>query len=197
MLGIFLDIEATGLNPLRHKIIEIAYKVVDVATGELKNEFQAVIFQEEKDWSQSDPESLRVNGFTWEEVERGEKVDKVAGEIKSTFAQLNVQRGSAVFICQNPSFDRAYFSQLIDADLQDKMGWPYHWLDLASMYWSEAVHLGKRDYTRFPWNSGFTKDRIAKTYHLPSEEKPHRAMSGVNHLIACYAAVVGFPNEVL
>lgn len=197
MLGIFLDTEANGLNAKKHRILEIAFQILDVATGEVKERFHALIAQSPEDWKRSDPESLKVTGFTWEEVSKGHNRDWVAGEIKKLFARLRIRRGEAVFICQNPSFDRAFFSQLIEPETQELLLWPYHWLDLASMFWSESVHRGKEDPKFFPWNTGISKDRIAATYQLKTEEKPHRAMNGVNHLILCYEAVVGFPNKTL
>ncbi len=40
-----------------------------------------------------------------------------------------------------------------------------------------------------------SKDKIAKFYNLPPEEKPHRALRGVEHLIECYKAAVG--NQII
>jgi oligoribonuclease len=192
MLGIFLDSETNGLNAQKHKLLEVAYKIVDVRTGALLQEFEAVIFQTPETWKLSDPASLEVNGFTYDRVSAGKQSTEVAAQIKENFQKLGIKRGSAVFICQNPSFDRAFFSQLIDADTQEKLQWPYHWLDLASMYWGEAMRLGRMNPARLPWETGFSKDRIAATYHLPPEAKPHRALNGVNHLLLCYKAVIGF-----
>ena len=193
MLGIFLDTETNGLNAHKHRVIELAYKILDVETGALKEEFQSIVSQSPEAWAQSDPDSLQVNGFTWEQVSKGRTSADISELIITAFKKYGIKRGKAVFICQNPSFDRAFFSQLIDADAQEKLGWPYHWLDLASMYWAESIRLGKTNSERFPWKTGFSKDRIAATYQLASEEKPHRAMNGVNHLILCYKTVVGFP----
>lgn len=190
MLGIFLDTETNGLNAFKHRVIEIAYKIVDVRTGQVKQTYQTIIFQTEDAWKQSDPESLKVNGFTYDEISRGKKGDIVAREISNAFQQNGVKRGQAVFICQNPSFDRIFFSQLIDPDIQESLHWPYYWLDLASMYWAERIRAGNPD--KMPWVTGFSKDRIASSYKLPPEVHPHRAMNGVDHLILCYESVVGF-----
>lgn len=191
VLGIFLDSETNGLNPYKHKVVEIALKILDVETGEVKDQYESIVFQTYDDWQLSDLESLQVNGFDWDQVSYGQKTETVAEQIKQCFLKNKVQRGSSVFICQNPSFDRAFFSHLIDPEIQEKLLWPYHWLDLASMHWATSIHKNKKG--SYPWETGFSKDRIAKTYHLPSENKPHRAMNGVDHLILCYEAVVGFP----
>ncbi|NGX38186.1 MAG: Ribonuclease T [Chlamydiae bacterium] len=191
MLGVFLDTETNGLNPHKHSILELAYKIIDVETGTLKYAYEAVIAQSEANWARTHPGSLEVNGFSWEEISRGLPPEKVAGATITAFAQNGVKRENAVFICQNPSFDRAFFSQLIDPDLQESLGWPYHWLDLASMYW--ALHINKEP---FPWQTGVSKDKISETYNLQPEKKPHRAMNGVNHLLLCYEAIVGYPAIV-
>ncbi len=193
MLGIFLDTETNGLNAQIHKIVEIAFKIVDLRTGELKEEFQSIIAQPIEAWEKSDQESLRINGFSWGEVSKGKTPRHVSQQIIDSFAGWGIRRKQAVFICQNPSFDRVFFSQLIDSDTQELLSWPYHWLDLASMHWSLTMERSKQQKGPLPWEVGFSKDMIASFYNLPPEAKPHRAMNGVSHLLLCYQAVVGFP----
>lgn len=191
MLGIFLDTETNGLNARKHHIIEIAYKILDVQTGALKESYEAIVFVPFEEWKKSDPLSLKVNGCSWTDVKEGKKPQEIAEEIKRSFKTCEIQRGEAVFICQNPSFDRAFFTQIIDADTQESLNWPYHWLDLASMYWMKCLLEGSPK----PWETGVSKNNIAAAYHLPPEANPHKAMNGVNHLITCYQAVVGFPEK--
>ncbi|HEY2811196.1 MAG TPA: exonuclease domain-containing protein [Rhabdochlamydiaceae bacterium] len=193
MLGIFLDTETNGLNILKHKMIEIAFKILDMANGHLVEGFHSVIAISPSDWEKSDPASLKINGFSWQDIiEQGVEAYEIATRIIDCFSRNAIMRGKAVFICQNPSFDRAFFAQLIDPDSQEKFLWPYHWLDLASMYWVEAIRRNRLGESQLPWETGLSKDKIASAFKLPSEEKPHRAMNGVNHLIVCYKAVVGF-----
>lgn len=195
MLGIFLDTETNGLNPFKHHILEIALAIVDAETGLRKETISAVLQQPRSAWDGSDPESLKVNGFTWEEVQKGRPPQEVIAMIEAAFQRCDIRRGQAVFICQNPSFDRAFFSHLFSTERQEALKWPYHWLDLASMYWSHAmyvaVHHNKKQ--AFPWQTGYSKDKIAAVFGLPAEAQPHRAMNGVEHLLLCYQAVVGFP----
>jgi DNA polymerase-3 subunit epsilon/oligoribonuclease len=194
MLGIFLDTETNGLSPFKHKVIEIAFKIVDLETAEVKSTYEAVLFQTYEEWQNSDLESLQINGFNWEDVSYGKKIETVSTEIQDCFLEACIQRKNAVFICQNPSFDRAFFSQCVNTELQEKKKWPYHWLDLASMYWAVALTKKKQiPSTPYPWETGISKDSIASFYQLPKEKKPHRAMNGVDHLLSCYTAVIGFP----
>ena len=195
MIGVFLDTETNGLNSQIHRVVEIAFKIVDLSTGELKEEYQTLVAQPIEVWEKSDQGSLRVNGFKWDEVSKGKPPRHVSQTIIDIFTQFKIRRKKAVFICQNPSFDRVFFSQLIDADTQELLSWPYHWLDLASMYWAIMLHKKRETQGPLPWETGVSKDLIASQYKLPKEAKPHRAMNGVNHLILCYEAVVGFPEK--
>jgi DNA polymerase-3 subunit epsilon/oligoribonuclease len=192
MLGIFLDTETSGLNSQTHHILEIAYKIIDLKTGEIKATYETIIAWPESAWKQSDQRSLGINGFTWEKVCQGKKPPAVSQEIIAQFKHLKIHRKSAVFICQNPSFDRSFFSQLIDPKKQEELEWPYHWLDLASMHWALSM---KNPSQGFPWDIGLSKDSIAKHYHLPPGAPPPRALNGVTHLLDCYEALVGFPEK--
>lgn len=195
MLGIFLDTETNGLNPKIHRVFEIAFKIVDLKTGSLLEEFCEIVSHPLEVFEKSDPESLKVNGFSWEEVSSGKDPKILSQKILDSFTKWGIRRKKAVFICQNPSFDRIFFSQLIDPDTQELLQWPYHWLDLASMHWALSMNKAKEKGSPFPWETGLSKDLIAKFYKLPAEKTPHRAMNGVNHLLECYEAVVGFPEK--
>lgn len=195
MLGIFLDIETTGLNAAKHAPIDIAFKVLDLSTGELKGSYQSIVKQTEEVWQKRDPSSIVINGFTWEEVASGKEPSEVNKEIIAILTQLQIQRGNAVFICQNPAFDRGFFNQIIDVYVQELLNWPYHWLDLASMYWTVCVIAAKREGRPLPEKMSLSKNDIAKVYQLPPEQDPHRAIRGVEHLIECYKAVLGFATH--
>lgn len=191
MLGIFLDIEATGLDFTKHHVIDIAFKIIDLSSGEFKDSYQSIVKQSPQAWSKRDPVSIKVNGFTWEQVTSGKPPKMVADEIIALLDKWHVERGKAVFICQNPSFDRGFFTQLIEPYLQEKLQWPYHWLDLASMYWAVLNRKNVMEGTQIPNEITLSKNEIAKIYKIPPEGEPHRAMNGVNHLIDCYEAVLG------
>lgn len=190
MLGIFLDTETTGLNSKKHTIIEISYRIIDIVTGLEKNSFHSIVKVNEETFAKADPNSLNVNGFSFEETQKGLDSEEIKKIIISTFTSFNIVRSKAVFICQNPSFDRAFFAKMIDTDEQEERNWPYHWLDLASMYW--AVSLKQED--KYPWETGVSKDQIATALGLAKEPKPHRAQNGVDHLVACYEKLIGFPG---
>lgn len=196
MLAIFLDQETTGLDASKHVVIEIAFKILNLTTNQLLAEYQRIIQQPIQEWEKKDPASISINGFTWEEVQKGIPLDRVRNEVIELFQLHQIQRGKAVIICQNPAFDRAFFSQIVDIYTHEKYQWPYHWLDLASMFWTQQIRLYQEMKKPIPLYMNLSKDEIAKYYHLPAEIRPHRAMNGVEHLILCYEAVIGIQKHI-
>jgi DNA polymerase-3 subunit epsilon/oligoribonuclease len=190
MKAIFLDIETTGLDPVIHKPIDIAFKVIHIPSWEQVGSYQSLIYQTPSDWEDHDPVSLEINGFVWEDISKGKDVLTVRQEVINLFQKLDIQRGKAVFICQNPSFDRAFFIQLVDVYTQERSQWPCHWLDLASMYWALLAKRQAELRMPFPEALSLSKNSIANLYNLPTERHPHRAMQGVDHLISCYQAIM-------
>lgn len=191
MIGVFLDTETNGLNPQVHRILEICYRLIDLENGKNLFSFHAICKQPKQVFQKSSSSSLQVNGFTFEQLENGFEEKEIKKLIISSFEKHHIVRKKAVFICQNPSFDRSFFSTIIDVETQEKMQLPYHWLDLASMYW--AISLQQK--TIYPWKTGISKDNIATALGIPKEPSPHRAQNGVDHLIQCYHALVGYPSE--
>lgn len=192
MQAIFLDTETTGLDPFFHRILEIAFKVVDIPSGVEKLTYQSIVKQPIEVWEQRDLASIEVNGFTWDKVRLGKEESVVSREIIQIFTDLKVARGSAVYICQNPAFDRNFFAQLIDVYTQEQQHWPYHWLDFASMYWALQMKHYQNSSHHFPLEMNLSKNAIGQHYQLPIETVPHSALNGVEHLLLCYKTVVGF-----
>ena len=76
MLGIFLDTETNGLNPNKHRTLEIAYQIVDLFSGICLEKYESIVFQPQEIWNESNLESLKINGFTWAEVTKGKPEDE-------------------------------------------------------------------------------------------------------------------------
>lgn len=190
MLGIFLDIETNGLDPFQHAPLEIAIQIIDLETGVLQESYQSLISCSHDQWNNRDPESLCVTRFSSLDIESAPTIDQVGADIVELFQKVGIRRGYSVFICQNPSFDRPFFAKLVPVYVQEEKKWPYHWLDLASMYW--ALYLSKEQKMNSRGPMSVSKDSIGERFGLGKEPHPHRAMNGVEHLIACYEAVVGY-----
>lgn len=187
MIGIFLDTETNGLDPYIHTMTELAIELIDLSNGYPLDEYTTTFQLTPDQFSQSDPCSLSYTGITFEKLQTGKPISKIQQEVLDFFHSHHLVRDRAIFICQNPSFDRIFFSQLISSKLQEQQQFPYRWLDLASMYWANALGSG------VPIEMiHLSKDDIAQQFGLPPEAKPHRAIGGVRHLIECYKRVVGF-----
>lgn len=189
MLAIFLDMETTGLDQSKHHAIDVALKIMDVTTGEYKGSYQSLIKQPEEAWALRDPVSIEINGYTYDQICSGKQKSEVRDEIIALFQSVGIKRGTSIFICQNPGFDRGFFTQLVDVYTQESLNWPYHWLDLASMYWTCLNKKCVEDGKVLPDAINLSKNAIAENYGLEKEETPHHAMNGVEHLIDCYKAV--------
>lgn len=195
MRAVFLDLETTGLDPKSHCVIDIAFKIVDISSGQTLAQYQSIVKQNEKAWSTHDPMSLQINGYTWELVQTGKDPSLIEQEVIDLFKAHEIVRGKSIFICQNPAFDRIFLSHLIPIVKQEQLLWPYHWLDLASMYWALMVKKYAELHIPFPEAISLSKNEIAKYYNLPPEAHPHLAINGVDHLIECYQAVLNVKFE--
>lgn len=182
---IFLDTETTGLNPYKHRIIEIAFKIYDLNTKNWIVSFSSIVAQPDDIWALADPKSLEVNGFTKDKLLEGKSEAFVADEIVELFNACDISVLPSVFVCQNPSFDRAFFQQLISTERQTALKWPYHWLDLASMFFAFSI-LENHCPTQKLSENMLKKNAIAKALNLAPETSPHRAMNGVEHLASCF-----------
>lgn len=189
MLAIFIDIESTGLDPKVHGVIDIAIKLVNLSTNSVEGSYQSVVNIASNEWEARDPESIKINGYSSGTLSLGKKREQVTREIIEFFKKNKIVRKKAIFICQNPAFDRIFFAQLVDFSQQERLFWPYHWLDLASMYWAFSYKKFRDENITFPETFSVSKNEIAEKYGLPSETHPHRAINGVDHLIKCYEAI--------
>ncbi len=186
MLAVFLDTETSGLDPFLHVPLEIAFIIVDLCTGKELCSYERVLRISKKEWEERDPKSVLINGFTFEELQGGDSAENVSSEIEGIFSHFQITNERAFFICQNPSFDRPFFATIISTYRQEVLKMPYHWLDLASMYW--ALRASKE---QSEFGIVISKDAIAYSLKLEAENRPHRAMNGTRHLFACYKELVG------
>lgn len=190
MLAVFLDQETTGLDPTKHNVLEIALRIYQVEADLEIASYETVVKLSVESWAHRNHTSVEINGFTFQESSAGKEIIKIREEIIALFNETKIIRGGAVFICQNPAFDKGFFSQIVDVEMQEQLHWPYHWLDLASMFWLIRIGEARQQQKPFPTEMDLSKDQIAKYFDIPPEQKPHRAMNGVDHLLACYHAVM-------
>lgn len=185
MKAIFLDIETTGCDFFKHVPIEIAIVIVDYNANKNKSVFCSSISCSANDWENADSRSLKYVGVNPECVWLGQTIENVSKEIEFFLLRNDISKDNSFFICQNPSFDRNFFHRILTQERMTILNLPYHWLDLASMYWIK--YQSKNSYKP---TINLSKDTIAKKFKIPPEKKPHRALNGVEHLIKCYEALL-------
>lgn len=192
MKGVFIDIETTGLDPFKHVPIDISCVIAELHDIKIYDEpykmselstYTTLIKCSKTDFDEMHNESLNVHKITFEKMITGKPIDEVSEDLTELFLTHEIERDNSVFICQNPSFDRPFFTKILDAESQKELNLPYHWLDLASMYWARLIKKRKG------LNVSLSKDSIAKSLNIPTEIKPHSSLQGVLHLIECYKEV--------
>lgn len=193
MKAIFLDIETDGLDPDLHQALEVGVSIYDLHTMTCITEYESFVRCSERQWTMgSDPQALLINGIQFKDVENAKQASEISADLTELFLTHEIDRTNSVFICQNPSFDRGFFPQIMPIETQHELELPYHWLDLASMYWAISFDPKKPvNAHSLPKTIPLSKDAIAQYLGIPKEEKPHRALNGVRHLISCYRQLFG------
>lgn len=122
----FIDIETTGLNILKHEIIEIGC-VITTPDLELIEEFEIKIKPEHIE--EADPTSLKINHYkeeSWQD----------ALSLKEGLSILSKKTKGCIMVGQNVSFDSIfleyYFNKL---GIENEMH--YHKLDTISIAWAK------------------------------------------------------------
>ena len=67
-----------------------------LSTGEEKGVYQSMIKPNTEVWEQRDPESMAINGFSWEQLQKGKDLQVVGNEVVDVLSQLGVKRKKAV-----------------------------------------------------------------------------------------------------
>jgi DNA polymerase-3 subunit epsilon/oligoribonuclease len=181
---IFVDIETTGLNFTLHVPVEIALICIDSNNNNEMFRYENCIKVSIESWEKRDDEAIAFNGFNPSVVWKATDLERVKEDILELFIKHKIRKGDSFFLCQNPSFDRIMFDKIIDQNTFSLHNFPYHWLDLASMFWIKNQNSIK--HRKNSIKAPLSKDNIAKNLGLKDEEKPHKALNGVLHLIKCY-----------
>ena len=181
---VFLDIETNGLDFSKHVPLEIAILIVD-KYGKHEDYYSTLIECSEEDWMQSDQKALELNGLRESDHILCKKINTVQNDIIRLFDKCFIHKNYANIICQNPSFDRIFFNKIVPCEIMNSFGYPYHWLDLASMFFIKSFSNPQFKFDEHV----LSKDYIASIFSIPPELIPHSASRGVHHLYECYEAV--------
>lgn len=159
-----IDIETTGLDPLRHGIVEIAAK--SSITGA-----EFCIQPRIRDEAEIDPIAMEVNGISESAARDEGRVDEEIA-IAELFRFIGLGE-RAVLAGMNPNFDLRFITEAAKrAGLKNPFS--HRILDLHSLAVVYAFH---RDLD-VP-QTGFRTDQIYEMLGMPPEPRPHQALTGV------------------
>lgn len=173
---IFVDIEATGLDPRTHSILSIG--AIDLANPTRQ------FYEECRAWDGAhiSDEALQVNGFTKEEAVDPTK--QTEGEAVRLFLAWAWEiEGDRTLAGQNVSFDRDY---LQFASAREGLDWDlaHRTIDTHTLAWMHMVNRGLTPPTE-NHRSMLNLDAILTYCGIPEEPKPHNALTGA----MCHAEV--------
>jgi len=130
---VFVDVETTGLSPIRHEIIEIASIVVEGHDFSQVRTFESKIFPEHI--QNAEKEALEINGFNPKDWEGAPSQKKALGEF------ANIAPGG-VIVGWNVSFDWAFLESGFE-----RLGiihkFDYHQIDAMSVAYGKLFKMGE------------------------------------------------------
>ncbi len=170
----FIDLETTGLDPIKHEIIEIggivARQIPQAGRGsaiEPIAEFEYKI--KPKDLTSADPEALRINGYNdadW----------LFAPDLEQVLPAIADQTEGAIMIAHNVMFDWNFLNQaFLRTGIKNKMH--YHKIDLLAMAFAKLYHQEEVQY--------FNLASLAKHFDI-TNPKAHTALADTQTAFAIY-----------
>lgn len=173
---IILDVETTGIDPLKHSLVSIAALDFD--------DPEECFYEECKIWEGAgiDPKALLINGLSPEELILDEK--KSEADIVQNFIEWANEKRDITIGGQNPSFDVSFIKAA--AERAGKTSpITFRTIDLHTLAWSHMQKRGSSPPIEDK-KSSLGSDAIMKYVGLPPEPKPH---IGINSPVWEYEAM--------
>jgi len=164
----FTDLEMTGLDPLKHEIIEFGLVVADEELLEILARYDQKVKPEHIETAQK--EALGVAGYKEEDW-------KDAILLKDALAKYSELAEGALFAAWNTPFDWTFLSEAY-RKTEMKNPFDYHTLDVFSI-----AHEKLRADTSV---ETFRLSRLCEHFGIPREPMPHRAINGAERAHALY-----------
>lgn len=171
----FVDLETTGLEPWNEDPNDKKHKGVVLSAGFILDdgsELEVIITPTIEEWGHANSHALKVNGMTWDFLEKNGVERSVAQEIILNWLLANkVQKDNDyVFFAQNSSFDKKFLLHLM-GDWLSFMGAPVQWVDMIPIYKLIGKALGLN--IRYQ-----NTHHISRELGVPEEPQPHQAIEG-------------------
>lgn len=175
---LFIDLETTGLEPDEGACI----LSVGAVTSD-GHEFYGVVKPTEMQWKLASPDALKLNGFTWEQLEKeGRPLSEVAGEFVQWLADHCTS--DTVYVGMNPSFDQKFmfvffYNELAFVDVNLSKA-----VDVRRMY------MNGEDLRLVPRLSRRSGENISRALGVTPEDSIHNALEGAKVVMRNYDALI-------
>jgi DNA polymerase-3 subunit epsilon len=103
---IFVDVETTGLRPEVHRVVEVGAVLLS-GKGDLISEFSSLVNPGEEALRNADPEALRVNRITLEEIRGAPTADQV----ERVFREWRALHPRALLHAYHKPFDAGFLAR--------------------------------------------------------------------------------------
>jgi DNA polymerase III epsilon subunit-like protein len=165
---IIIDIEASGIDEVKHAILSVGAIDFDNPKNQFYEECQVFKGAHIMD------EALVVNGFTKEQATDVNK--QTDEELVKHFIDWTKSVNEHTFAGQNPSFDRDFLHRAAD---RYHIEWPfaYRTLDLHSVCYTHMIKKGIVPPVAMH-RSDLNSDKIMQYVGIPIETHPHNALNG-------------------
>jgi len=165
---IICDLETTGLDIIKHEIIELGFIIADSEIFKVYGKFNFKCIPEHI--KTASKKALEVNGYD-------KKVWKNEGiPLKDALLFFSKASENCVFISHNVAFDWSFIDiNLNRLDIEIKMD--YHKLDTLSMAWALIPHHKL---------TSWSLKTLCTLLGIPPEPKVHRAINGAEKAFEVY-----------
>lgn len=165
---IVIDVEATGVDEIKHSILSVGAIDFDNPSNQFYEECRAF------DGAHVMPEALAINGFTRAQVfDLNKQTDR---DLIKHFLDWSKGIKEYTFAGQNPSFDRDFLHRAAD---RYHLDWPFAFrsIDQHSVCF---MHMIKKGIVPPVLNnhSDLNSDKIMQYVGLSAEPHPHNALMG-------------------
>lgn len=174
---IVLDVEASGLDPVKNSIVSVG--ALDLMNPENRFYMECRVW----DGAHIEDEALAVNGFTREQLLDQSKPSEA--DLTHAFKDWAMTVGERTFAGQNVSFDRDFM--LHGAMRAGHTDWPFahRTIDTHTLCYMHMIQKGMQPPTKNN-RSALNLDAVLNYCGIPEEPSPHNALTGA----LCHAEVI-------